>query len=58
MSYDFYFDKIRLPVPPSKLQVKHKGKNTTVTLINEGEINILKKEGLTDITFNVLFLIF
>ena len=54
MAYDFYFDKVKWPVTPSKLQVKINGKNKTVTLINEGEINILKKAGLTDITFSVL----
>ena len=55
MAYDFYLDKTRLPVTPGKLQVKINGKNKTVTLINEGEINILKKPGLTDINFAVLF---
>lgn len=55
MAYDFYFDKTRLPVPPSKLQVSINGKNKTLTLINEGEINILKKAGLTDVSFTLLF---
>jgi len=55
MSYEFYFDKIRLPVTPPKLQVKIKGKNNAVTLINDGEINILKKAGLMEITFTAVF---
>lgn len=55
MAYDFYFDRIRLPVTPSKLQVSINGKNDTLTLINEGEINILKTPGLTGITFTVMF---
>ena len=55
MAYDFYFDKMRLPVTPSKLQVSINGKNKTLTLINEGEINILKTPGLTGITFTVAF---
>lgn len=54
MAYDFYFDKMRLPIPPQKLQVKINGNNKTMTLINEGEINILKMAGLTDITLTVL----
>ena len=54
MAYDFYLDKTLLPVTPSKLQTKINGKNKTVTLINEGEINILKQAGLTDITFDML----
>lgn len=49
--YDFYLDKCLLPVPPSKLETTINNENKTVTLINEGEINILKKAGLTDIEF-------
>ena len=47
--YDFFFDQLLFPVGPSKLEIKHNGKNKTVDLINDGEINILKKEGLMDI---------
>jgi len=54
MGYDVYFDKVRIPVPPSKIGLKINGKNRTVTLINDGEINILKKAGLTDISFSLL----
>ena len=54
MSYDFYMGKILLPVAPKKLQLKVKGNNKTVTLINEGEVNILKTAGLTDIDFEIL----
>ena len=49
--YDFYLDKCLLPIPPEKLQLKTKNANKTLTLINEGEINLLKKAGLTDIEF-------
>ena len=49
--YDFYLDKCLLPVTPSKLTTKINNANRTLTLINEGEINILKKAGLTDIEF-------
>lgn len=49
--YDFYLDKCLLPVPPGKLQIKINNNNTTVNLINEGEVNIMKKAGLTDIEF-------
>jgi hypothetical protein len=52
--YDVYLDKILLPVTPSKIQLKIKNQNKTVNLINEGEINILKQAGLTDITLTVL----
>lgn len=49
--YDFYLNKCLLPVTPSKLQIKINNANETVTLINEGQINLLKKAELTDIEF-------
>lgn len=49
--YDVYLKDCLLPVTPEKIQIKINSKNKTVTLINEGEINILKKAGLTDIEF-------
>ncbi len=49
--YDFYLDKCLLPVAPQKLQVKVNNANSTLTLLNEGEINILKTPALTDIEF-------
>lgn len=36
---------------PFKLEIKINNANKTLALINEGEINILKKPGLTDIEF-------
>lgn len=49
--YDFYLKKCLLPVTPDKLTIKVNNGNKTVKLINEGEINILKKAELTDIEF-------
>ena len=49
--YDFYLKKCLLPIAPPKLTVKINSNNKTVTLINEGEINLLKQAGLTDIEF-------
>lgn len=49
--YDFYLDKCLLPIAPPKLSLKINNANETVTLIDEGEINILKRAGLTDIEF-------
>ena len=54
MAYYFYLDKMLCPIAPSKLQLKIQNENKTLTLINEGEVNILKKAGLTDISFDLL----
>lgn len=42
------------PVVPSSLQLKIGNKNKAMTLINEGEVNILKQAGLTEISFDLL----
>jgi len=54
MPYVFYLDDVMLPVTPEQLQLKIKNQNKTITLINEGEVNLLKKAGLTDISFKAL----
>lgn len=53
MGYDVYLGNCLLPVPPEKITTKINGSNKTLNLINDGEINILKKAGLTDIDFTV-----
>lgn len=52
--YSFYINKMLLPVPPSKLSIKINNKNKTMTLINDGEINILKTAGLSEVSFDFL----
>lgn len=52
--YDFYLNKCLLPIAPEKLQVKINNANDTATLINEGEINILKTPELTDVEFECM----
>lgn len=49
MSYSCYLGGVQWPTP-SKLQVKIKGKNKTLVLLNEGEVNFLRFPGLTEIT--------
>lgn len=44
-----------MPQTPAKLSLKIKGKNSTVNLLNEGEINFLKYPGLTEITLPLVF---
>lgn len=52
--YMFYMNGILVPVPPSKLNTKFKNKNKVVNLINEGDFNILKEAGLTEISFDMM----
>lgn len=54
MSYNFILNGVQFPVTPSSLNITVNGRNELVTLIDEGEVNILKKPGLSDITFEVL----
>lgn len=54
MAYEFYIGTMLLPVTPGKLTVKIANNNKTYTLMNEGEVNALKKPGLTDIEFEAL----
>ncbi|HBF1118378.1 TPA: LysM peptidoglycan-binding domain-containing protein, partial [Clostridioides difficile] len=50
-----YLDGVQLPIPPPKLEIKVTNKNKIVDLINTGEVNILKKEGLSEISFEAEF---
>ena len=43
-----------LPIPPSSLEITTPSMNKTVVLINEGEINIPKDQGLREISFEFL----
>lgn len=54
MAYKFYIDSVLLPIAPEKLQIKVNNQNKKITLINEGEINILKSPSLSDVEFEVL----
>lgn len=52
--YYFFLGKTMLPVTPEKLTVKINNANKTYTLINEGEVSVLKTPELTDIEFDAL----
>lgn len=52
--YQMYIDTVLFPVTPGKLQLNINGTNKTITLINEGEVNLIKSPGLTDISTEVL----
>lgn len=55
MSYKCYLNGVLMPETPAKLSLKIKGKNKTLDLLNEGEINFLRTPGLTEITLPLTF---
>ena len=52
--YHFYLKKCLLPVAPSQLKLTINNNNSTYLLIDEGQINVLKKAKLTDIEFECM----
>ena len=52
--YQFYLDNVLFPLAPSSVKIKVKNQNKTMNLINDGEINILKSPGLSEISFKLL----
>ena len=57
--YEFYFkdgsDVLTFPITPSELSIKVGSNNKTITLINEGDINILKSPSLVEVEFEARF---
>lgn len=56
MAYFMYIDDVLFPITPGKITYKIGNKNKTITLINEGEVNLLKTPGLTDIQIDELLI--
>lgn len=52
--YDFYLDGVLLPVAPGELKISIANQNSTYVLVDQGEINLLKRAGLTEIEFGCL----
>ena len=50
--YDIYLDRMLIPINPEKISIKSKNKNELIELINSSELNLLKSEGLKDISFS------
>ena len=57
--YEFYFDDgaelLTFPITPSELTISVGSNNKVVTLISEGEVNILKSPSLTEVEFDARF---
>lgn len=52
--YIFYIDRVLLPVAPSSVTITHKNMNNVINLINDAEFNMLKQEGLQEISFKFM----
>ena len=52
--YQYYIDGVLLPVAPSAMDTNINNNNTTIKLLNGEEINIIKKVGLSDVSFTAL----
>ena len=54
--YGMYIGGVLFPVTPGKMTIKIKNQNKTITLINEGEVNLVKTPGLSEISIPELLL--
>lgn len=58
MAYSFFLvsdnKKVQFPIAPSDLTINVNGRNESIDLMNEGEVNLLKSPGLTEISFTAL----
>lgn len=52
--YLLFIDGIQFPVAPSSFNTKINNKNKTYDLLGGGEVNLIKKPGLTDVSFDLL----
>lgn len=59
LGYEFYFkigeDVLTFPITPDELTIKVGSNNKVVTLINEGDVNLLKSPSLIDVEFEARF---
>ena len=57
--YEFYFkdgsDVLTFPITPSELSINVGSKNKVITLIGEGDINVLKSPSLIEVEFEARF---
>ena len=56
MPYYMTINNIAFPVMPPKITLKIENNNKTINLINEGDVNLIKTPGLTEINIDELLL--
>ena len=52
--YEIYIDRWLLPLTPHEIKISSKNKNNDIELIDDGEFNLLKREGLKTINFEFI----
>ena len=52
--YKMYLKRILVPVMPEEIKLKIGNRNKTIDLANDGEVNLLKSAGLTEIEFDLM----
>lgn len=52
-AHDVYIGGLLLPITPGEIQTSIKNKNEVVSLINGDDLNLLKKPGLTELSFDM-----
>lgn len=52
-AYQFFMAGTKLPVTPGSMKISIPSRNETVTLIDDGDINILKQKGLKEFEFEI-----
>ena len=52
--YQVFLGYMPLPITPSKIETKINGRNSTIELINGQEVNIIKGQGLIEISFEFM----
>lgn len=53
-NYRIYISDVLMPVTPESIETSIKGQNETVNLVDSTEYNLVRKAGLTDLTFKAL----
>lgn len=53
-SHEFFIGDVKLPITPTSITVKERGKNRVVDLLNGNELNVLNVPGLTSYSFEFL----
>lgn len=51
--YIVYFGAVPFPLAPERIRTKISGRNETVDLLNEGQVNLLRAPGLTEFEFDL-----